>query len=158
MLTTARVPDGPPWAAGVIGHAWSPDLRTWQVHPPLTGPSGSGQPEVPQVVATGPSHLLLFSFVPHGLRHGGPARRVRTYFAPSRGPLGPYAIDRAVPVGPDATFAGRPIRDRRGRLHRVAFVNRGPGGFVGEVADPVPLDQLLPCERDGHARTAGRGT
>lgn len=58
-VTTARVPDGPPWAAGVIGHARPPDLRTWHVHRPLTGPSGSGQPEVPQVVATGPSATVV---------------------------------------------------------------------------------------------------
>jgi beta-fructofuranosidase len=142
MLITARVPDGPAWAAGVIGHAWSPDLRTWHVRPPLTGPSGFGQLEVPQVVATGRGHVLLFSFDPRGLRPGGPTRRGSTYLAPAHGPLGPYAIDRAVPVGPDETYAGRLVPDREGRLHFVAFANRGPGGFVGEVVDPIPLDRL----------------
>lgn len=145
-VITARVPHGPSWAAGVLGHASSPDLVTWEVHPPLTGPTGFGQLEVPQVVSTDQGCVLLFSFDPDGLPHGagGPSRRSGTYLAPADGPLGPYAIDRAVPIGPAGTFAGRLAPDRHGRLHLVAFINHGPDGFVGEVADPVPLDEVWP--------------
>lgn len=145
-LLTARVPDAPSWAAGVIGHARSPDLMSWEVQPPLTGPTGFGHLEVPQVVSTDRGYLLLFSFDPDGLPHGAgaPPRRSGTYLAPADGPLGPYAIDRAVPIGPVGTFAGRLVPDRDGRLHLVAFVNSGPDGFVGEVADPVPFDEVWP--------------
>ena len=149
-LVTARVPHGPTWAAGVIGHAWSADLRTWEVRPPLTGPSGFGHLEVPQVAATDRGHLLLFSFDPSVLSHGdgAPSRRPSTYLAPAAGPLGPFALDRSAAVGPADTFAGRLVRDRAGRWQLVAFVNGGPDRFVGELTDPMPLDALWPLEPD----------
>lgn len=149
-LITARVPHGAPWAAGVVGHAWSPDLERWAVRPPLSEPSGFGQLEVPQIADTERGPVLLFSYDPEGLPRdvGGPRRRSSTYLAPAAGPLGPYAFDRAVPIGPADTYAGRLVADRHGRLQLVAFVNSGPGGFVGEVADPVPLDEAWP-DTDG---------
>lgn len=151
-LVTARVRRSPTWAAGVIGHAWSPDLRNWEVRPPLTGPTGLGQLEVPQVVRTERGHVLLFSFDPHGLPPAGNGveRRSSTYLAPAAGLLGPFAIDQAVPVGPPDTFAGRLVRNRDGALHLVAFVNGAPNAFVGDVADPVPLDAIWPrgCDAD----------
>lgn len=140
MLLTARTPIGPSWAAGVVGHAWSPDLRRWQVRPPLSGPSGFGQLEVPQIAPTPRGHVLLFSFDPDGLRPGGPPRRSSTYATPAAGPLGPFAFHHATPIGPDGTFAGRLAPDRDGRVHLVAFTNRGSEGFIGEIADPVPVD------------------
>lgn len=168
-LITARVPSGAPWAAGVVGHAWSADLATWEVRPPLSGPSGFGQLEVPQVAETDRGHVLLFSFDPDDLPHGsgGPPRRSSTYLAPAAGPLGPYAIDRAVPIGPSDTYAGRLVPTADGRLQLVAFVNSGPDGFVGEVTDPVPLDVIWSAiagsvpgpfteESDGHERRPGR--
>jgi beta-fructofuranosidase len=153
-LITARVPHGPSWGAGVLGHAWSPDLRRWEVRPPLTGPSGFGQLEVPQIVATDAGDLLLFSFDPDGLPHGvgGPSRRSSTYAVPADGPLGPYAFARAVPVGTPGTFAGRLAPDRQGRLHLLTFVNNGAAGFVGEIADPIPLDAIWPREPRGGRR------
>lgn len=152
-LLTARVPHGPPGIAGVIGHAWSPDLLSWEVRPPLTQPSGFGQLEVPQVVGTARGHALLFSFDPHGLPPAGDGSQwpSSTYLAPAEGPLGPFDIDRAVSVGATDTYAGRLARDRDGQLHLVAFVNAGPDGFVGEVADPVPLDAIWPRRCDAGA-------
>ncbi|CAN5916720.1 hypothetical protein BH23ACT10_BH23ACT10_08690 [soil metagenome] len=139
-----------PGTAGVIGHAWSPDLLSWEVRRPLTEPSGFGQLEVPQVVSTARGRALVFSFDPRGLPSAGDGiqRRSSTDLAPARGPLGPFDIERAVPVGPTDTYAGRLARDRRGQLHLVAFVNAGPDGFVGELADPVPLDAIWPRRWD----------
>ncbi len=49
MLITARANHGPADNRGVIGHAWSPDLQTWDLHPPLTDPGqGFAQLEVVQ--------------------------------------------------------------------------------------------------------------
>jgi beta-fructofuranosidase len=150
-LVTARVPDGPTWAAGVVGHAWSTDLLTWEVRPPLTPPSGFGQLEVLQTVATDRGHVLLFSYDPDGLPGGGQVRRSSTYLAPAAGPLGPFAIEQAVPVGPADTFAGRLVPDRGGQLHLVAFENGGQDSFVGQVADPVPFHAIWPQERGSRA-------
>ena len=41
MLVTARANHGPADDRGVIGHAVSPDLKRWEVRPPISKP-GSG--------------------------------------------------------------------------------------------------------------------
>src|SRR5918997_768958 len=47
MLITARTNHGPTDNRGVIGHAWSPDLKAWQLRPPLSEPNqGFAQMEV----------------------------------------------------------------------------------------------------------------
>ncbi len=51
MLVTARARDGVERDRGVIGHAWSADLRRWEIRPPLSAPgAGFAHLEVPQVV------------------------------------------------------------------------------------------------------------
>ncbi len=51
MLITARSNQGDVDDRGVIGHAVSPDLTTWEVRPPLSKPgAGFGHLEVPQTV------------------------------------------------------------------------------------------------------------
>ena len=42
ILVTARSIDGESDTRGVVGHAVSPDLRTWEVRPPLSEPVGGG--------------------------------------------------------------------------------------------------------------------
>jgi beta-fructofuranosidase len=39
MLITARAPEGPVDGRGVIGHAWSADLRAWELREPLSAGS-----------------------------------------------------------------------------------------------------------------------
>ncbi len=74
MLVTARTKDGAPDGRGVIGHATSRDLITWEVRPPLTGPeSGFGQLEVPQVEVVNGRAVLIFNCL-HGQMSAGAAR------------------------------------------------------------------------------------
>jgi beta-fructofuranosidase len=47
MVLTARAAGAPRLRDGVLGHARSPDMRTWELRPPLTAPAGFGQIEVP---------------------------------------------------------------------------------------------------------------
>lgn len=62
MLITARVNTGDVDDRGVIGHAVSPDLETWEVRPPLSAPgAGFGHLEVPQTGVAGERSVLLFS-------------------------------------------------------------------------------------------------
>ena len=58
---TARATSGDARSRGVIGHARSGDLVSWEVLPPLTEPFGFGQLEVPQLIEAGDRHYLLFS-------------------------------------------------------------------------------------------------
>lgn len=142
-LLTARVPTGPTADAGVIGHAWSPDLVSWEVRPPLTRPFGAGYLEVPQVVDTSDGHLLVFSYQPDGIPT---ARRspglAGSYAVPLDGPLGPAHLENPVRVGPPGSYSNRVIADRDGRLQVLGFDTR-PGESFGSLTDPTPLDGYL---------------
>ena len=62
MLLTAQAATGPDDDRGVIGHARSDDLITWDVQPPLSDPgTGSDQLEVPQVEVVDGRPVLIFS-------------------------------------------------------------------------------------------------
>ena len=59
-LITARANHGPADERGVVGHAWSPDLLTWEVRPPLSEPGEFGHLEVNQVEIVNGQPVLLF--------------------------------------------------------------------------------------------------
>lgn len=62
MLITARANQGEVDNRGVIGHAVSSDLETWEVQPPLSQPgAGFGHLEVPQAITINGQTGLLFS-------------------------------------------------------------------------------------------------
>jgi beta-fructofuranosidase len=146
LLLTARSNRGPEGGRGVIGHAWSTDLRTWHVGPPLSAPGPFRQLEVPELVCIDGRWMLLFSASVHDhgpdrssspdfVREGGSS----IAFAP--GPLGPFEpkSGRLVVGDPRGSlYAGRLI-ERRGQWWYLAWLSRGPGGeFIGELSDPMP--------------------
>lgn len=142
-LICARSRIGPPDARGVIGHAVSPDLLTWEVRPPLVSPSGFGHMEVPQVVPTGDSAVLVFSTDDSTLsvarQSGRPA--TGTYICRGPGLLGPFAVPESVPIRRQSSlYAGKLVRQRDGRLALMGFVNVVDGAFVGEISDPLPIE------------------
>lgn len=49
MLVTARDKDAPRLSDGVVAHARSHDMRSWDLGPPIAGPAGFGEVEVVQV-------------------------------------------------------------------------------------------------------------
>jgi len=62
MLITARDTTGPGDDRGIVGHAWSPDLRDWHLRPPLSGPGqGFSQLEVTLVEVIDGQTILLLS-------------------------------------------------------------------------------------------------
>lgn len=143
MLVTARAPEGPELGRGVIGHAWSADLRTWELRPPLTAPSanGFGQLEVTQVEVVDGGPVLLFSCL---AEHSTPARaeaRGGTWAVPAAGLLGPFDIDGAYPLTDERLYVGRLLRRRDdGQWLLFAFRNADEAGeFVGGVTEPVPV-------------------
>lgn len=142
MYITARSPQGPVFGRGVIGHAWSADLRVWELRPPLSAPSddGFGQLEVTQVEVVDGRPVLLFSCLAD---HATPSRRAAkggTWAVNADGLLGPFDVAAAYPLTGEQLYVGRLLRRRDGQWLLFAFHNTDDAGnFVGGVADPVPV-------------------
>jgi beta-fructofuranosidase len=149
MLVTARAGDGPADARGVIGQAWSDDLRSWEAGPPLSAPGEFWHLEVPQRVRLGGAWRILFCATQddHGVARRGRAGFVAecgTHYLTAADRQGPYALDR------DEFFVGDPERGRHyaGRLleHEGAWLffawrmYGDDGGFLGELSDPMPVE------------------
>jgi beta-fructofuranosidase len=142
MLVTARANTGPPDRRGVIGHARSADLVDWEVQPPLTAPGSFGHLEVPQVTELDGHPLLLFSChvaqIPEDRRAGVGSRGVWSVPGPSL--LGPFDTSRASVFDHASIYAGRLVRDRSGRWNLLGFRYDEDEAFVGEIADPIPVE------------------
>ncbi len=156
MLVTARVPDGPAWSRGVVGHARSHDLDRWEVQPPLSSPGGFGQLEVLQVVTVEGRPFLLFSCGARELdpgRHGeGAAGGV--WSVPGASLLGPWDISASERVDHPSLYAARAVPLREG-WGLVGFSDTVDGEFVGEILDPVAV---VPRGRGLQPRPPARGT
>lgn len=145
LLVTARATEGESFTRGVVGHAVSPDLRTWEVQAPLSEPvdDGFGQLEVMQVEEIAGRPVLIFSCL---APQSSPARRAAfprgaIWAAPADSLTGPFHIDQAYPLTEDDLYVGRLLRRREdGRWCFFAFRNVGDdGAFVGGITDPMPV-------------------
>jgi beta-fructofuranosidase len=148
VLITARSPVGPPAAAGMIGHARSPDLVSWEILPPLTEPGLFAQAEVPQVVHLNGQYQLLVSCLAEDHAHdslarlGGPGQTgTFTFTAPH--PLGPFTYNGGPLAAPDGPlgplYAGKLIETKRGAWCFMAFRGDGDDSFRGDLTDPIPV-------------------
>lgn len=152
MLVTARSAHGPDAERGVIGQAWSPDLQSWEVRPPLSSPgAGFGQLEVPQLEEVDGRWLLVFSCPGQFLSPAGRERHgsdVGTWAVWVDDPSGPWPVDAARPITGADAYSGRVVRGRDGAWQLLTFRDIVDGGFVGVVNDPVPLaDLTIPAPR-----------
>ena len=147
MLIAARANHGPSDARGVIGHAWSADLRSWQTGPPLSEPGEFSQLEVPQLVHLGGAWRILFSAWPQDhsaarLARPGVVAEGGTHYLVSKKKFGRYTLDRDAFLAGDPRsryYAGRLIQ-RDGRWLFLAWrSDSGDGRFLGELSDPMPL-------------------
>jgi beta-fructofuranosidase len=151
MLITARANHGPDEDRGVVGHAWSADLRNWELRPPLSEPGqGFGQLEVTQVEIVDSRPVLVFSSAGGGVAarrntHGG------IWTATAETLLGPYDIAGAHLIPDQTLYVGKLIRRREnGQWLLMAFYDKGEDGtFIGEISDPQPIDW------DGNTLTTG---
>jgi beta-fructofuranosidase len=131
MLITARANDGPHEVRGVIAHAWSEDLRTWEAGPPLSQPGSFYELEVPQLVHLGGAWRILFCTAR--------GERIGTHYLTATDRLGPYILDREDFLLPDRHYAGR-LLEHRGELQCFAWLMRDEAGaFGGELSDPMPV-------------------
>jgi len=156
MLITARANHGPADDRGVVGHAWSPDLRTWEIRPPLTEPGqGFGQLEVNQVEIIDGRPILMFSCLAGDVSDARRATGITggVWCAQADSVLGPFDIANAEQITDRSLYSGRLIQRRdTGRWAFLAFHHDGDdGNFVGEISDPQEFHWV----DDGVALTAG---
>jgi beta-fructofuranosidase len=143
MLITARANHGDAVDRGVVGHAWSPDLESWELREPLSSPgAGFGQLEVLQPHVVDGRRVLLFNCMvgdmPEAARAEGVAGGV--WIADAKSPLGPYDIAGAQVIDDPSLYVGKFIDDREtGETKLLAFVHDRDGAFVGEITDPYPV-------------------
>ena len=136
MLITARAKDAPRRRDGVLAHARSADMLTWELHPPLTQPAGFGQLEVPRFCIVDGQPVLIFTCHPEEqsaeqIAKFGP---FSTWYVLGDAATGPWDIDAARPFeGDPKLFAAQlvqaaVIRSRTSELKASALaVLRGRG-------------------------------
>ncbi|MGD9957768.1 hypothetical protein [Nocardioides sp.] len=142
MYVTARAGDragGRP-GAGVVGHATSPDLRSWAVQPPLSEPTGRFDwLEVISVQQVEGRWVAVFSCLsaemPGAARDSG-----GVWSVPVEGPGSPVDVARAVRLTSEDLYVGKVVALRDGSHRFLAFENRGPdGAFRGGIIDPLAV-------------------
>jgi beta-fructofuranosidase len=143
MLVTATASHGPAGDRGVVGHAVSRDLETWEVGPPLSTPgAGFAHLEVMQVACVGGRWYLLFS-CGGGRLAAERAKRFPhpgTWILPVADPRGPFDVAAAVPLTTEEFYSGRLVRARDGNWALMTFRNSIDGTpFPGFVTDPMPF-------------------
>jgi beta-fructofuranosidase len=149
LLITARANHGPADGRGVIGHAWSADGgASFQVGPPLSEPGELRQLEVPQLVELAPDCWTVLAScraTDHArarLARPGTLAETGTVALEGTAPFGPFVV----PPGGfllgdphDRAYAGRLV-ELNGRRWLVTWTDTVDGAFVGELADPIPLE------------------
>lgn len=144
LLFSGRAPGAPAQDNGIIGHARSADLRTWEVQPPLSGPgTGFGEIEVVQVRELDGQPVLTFCCHPYQQSAARKAAHpyASTWTVACPGPLGPFTPADAVPfTGNPYLFAAPLVQARDGGWVYVGFENREQDGVLSfELIDPVPV-------------------
>jgi beta-fructofuranosidase len=147
IFVTARAKDGPPDGRGVVAHAWTEDLSTWEIGPPVAGPGDFWTYEVTQLAFVGERWRLLFSAQAHEhsavrLGRAGVVAESGTHLLSADEPLGPFELDGEAFLvgGHDARYyAGRLVETDAGPQF-LAWLDRGSDGeFVGSLSDPMPV-------------------
>lgn len=143
---------------GVLAHARSADLRTWELGPPLCAPgAGFGQLEVAQVSIVDGSPMMVFTCHPQEqtverIEAAGGQFCTWSVLGEAGGSvLGPWDIRSAEPfrAEPDL-FAAPFLRSRSGEWVFVGFRNTEPQGVPAfELLDPIAVRRdggaLVPC-------------
>ena len=144
MLLTARAIGADRNDDGVVAHARSHDLTTWEVGPPLCQPgAGFGQLEVLQSKVIDGRAVLVFTCHPQEMTPGriGTSGEYCTWSVPSPGVTGPFDISLARPFTADPDLFAAPLVHRRdGSWAILGFRNlepRGQDGFA--IGDPIPV-------------------
>jgi beta-fructofuranosidase len=134
MLITARHPSAERLFDGVLAHARSRDMRTWELGPPLTEPDRFGQLEVSQVRCVDGRWLLLFTCHPD---EQGERTPFCTWYVLGDSALGPWDIAQAKPFEEVPNLFAAPLVQRRdGSWAFLGFLDRA--SF--DIVDPIPVE------------------
>ncbi len=149
MLVTARRRGASRFDDGVLAHARSADLVSWELGPPVSHPEGFGQIEVPQVRVVAGRPVLVFTCHPdeqaefRKQAHG----HYCTWSVPADtmtgdATTGRWDLTRARPLRAEPQlFAAPLVQDRSGQWVLVGFRNNDPHGVTAfEITDPIPVD------------------
>jgi beta-fructofuranosidase len=143
MLITARDARAPRLSDGVIGHARSADGLRWTLGPPVGGPSGFGQIEVPQARLVEGRPLLVFSCHPEEQdeRHTSRFGHFSTWSVPGDSLTGPWDLEAARPFEADPKLFGAPlVQIRDGGWVLFGFQHTESEGVLSfELGDPIPV-------------------
>ncbi len=125
---------------GVIGHAISTDLQTWQVTPPLSEPGcGFEWLEVMSLQQVEGRWVLVFSCLSAEMVDAAPDSG-GIWTVAVDGPGLPVDLRRAVRLTSEDLYVGKLVRDRAGHWQLLAFRNRdASGGFTGGLIDPLSV-------------------
>jgi beta-fructofuranosidase len=152
MLITARA-KGTGRIKGVVGHATSSDMLSWEVKEPLSEPNqGFAQLEVFQLAKVNGVPLLIFCC---GWRELDDDLQLQvgqtdaTYSVVCNKDLSDLDFRKAKPFLNVPVYAGRLVQDTEGDWFLLGFINLVDGEFVGEISDPIPVtatieDGLIP--------------
>jgi beta-fructofuranosidase len=140
MLVSARSREDEP-GSGVLGHARSHDMRTWEVGPPRSAPAGYAEVEVPQVCCIAGRAVLVFTCHPdkqttaRRREHGS----YSTWTVVGDSPTGAWDLARARPFAAEPTlFAAPLVQDREGNWVFLGFKNEEHGDRDAfEIVDPI---------------------
>jgi beta-fructofuranosidase len=138
MYVTARAGTGR--GLGVVGHARSADLRSWEVQPPLSTATGRFEwLEVVQLVLVEGRWALLFSCLSQEMVGAEPGSG-GVWSVGVDGPGCPVDVARAVRLTSEDLYVGKVCQDRDGSPRFLAFENRDVHGrFAGGVIPPLPV-------------------
>lgn len=137
LYATAHVLVG---TGAAVAHAVSADLATWEVRPPLSGPSSRFTwAEVISLVELEGRWALVFSCLSDQMPHDEPGSG-GVWSVPVDGPGAPVDLARAVRLTSEDLYVGKVVPLRDGGHRFLAFENRdGAGLFSGGVIDPCEV-------------------
>ena len=144
MYVCARATGAPRLQDGVLAHARSADLVTWELGPPVTQPSGFGQLEVPQVKEIDGQPILVFTCHPdeQSQWQRDEFGYFCTWYVLGESLTGPWDISTARPFRDEPfLFAAPLVQTRDGGWAFVGFRNQEPQGVLSfHIIDPVPVE------------------
>lgn len=138
LYVTARDASGTR-GCGVVGHATSVDLVTWQVGPPLSAPTGIFEwLEVISVVRVESRWVLVFSCLADQMSGAEPGSG-GVWSVPVEGPGSPVDVAAAVRLSAEHRYAAHVV-ERGGTSYLLGFCNQDEDGrFVGGLAPSAPV-------------------
>ena len=145
MLITARAAGAPRFFDGVVGHARSADMVTWEVQPPncRPGAAGFGELEVSQVRVVDGRPLLVFTCHPdqQSADQVTAFGRFCTWSVAGDSLTGPWDLCDARPFRAEPTLCAAPlVRRRDGDWVLLGFRNVEPDAPARlEIVDPIPV-------------------